>query len=115
MLFFKLSKHYELQMTESIIRLITDAVTHTGSPYLMHGVEQLSELIKTLPILAGVLLALHDGFSQLLNVGHPNLIEHRLALQAVFWHCRAEKRQGQELVPTLHLYHHRAERTRFPF
>ncbi len=58
-----------------------------GSLYLMHGVEQLGELIETLPVLAGVLLALHDGFPQLLNVRHPNIVEHRLALQAVLWHC----------------------------
>lgn len=64
--------------------------THTGSLYLMHGVEQLGELIKTLPVLAGVLLTLYDGFPQLLDVRHPNLIEHRLALQAVLWHCRRE-------------------------
>lgn len=58
-----------------------------GSLYLMHGVEQLGELIETLPVLAGVLLALHDGFPQLLNVRHPNIVKHRLALQAVLWHC----------------------------
>lgn len=58
----------------------------------MHGVQQLGELIETLPVLAGVLLALHDGFPQLLNVRHPNIIEHRLALQTVLWHC-AEQQQ----------------------
>lgn len=40
----------------------------SGSLYLMHGVEQLGELIETLPVLAGVLLTLHNGFPQLLNV-----------------------------------------------
>ena len=60
------------------------------SLYLMHGVEQLGELIETLPVLAGVLLTLHDSFPQLLDVGHPNLIKHRLALQTVLWHCGRE-------------------------
>lgn len=58
----------------------------------MHGVQQLGQLIETLPVLAGVLLALHDGFPQLLNVRHPNIVEHRLALQAVLWHCRRGKK-----------------------
>lgn len=58
----------------------------------MHGVQQLGQLIETLPVLAGVLLALHDGFSQLLDVRHPNIVEHRLALQAVLWHCGRNQR-----------------------
>lgn len=57
-----------------------------GSLYLMHGVEQLGELIETLPVLAGVLLTLYNGFPQLFDVRHPKLVEHRLALQAVLWH-----------------------------
>lgn len=61
----------------------------------MHGVQQLGELVETLPVLAGVLLPLHDGLPQLLDVGHPDLIKHRLALQAVLWHCRGG-RSGQE-------------------
>lgn len=68
-----------------------------GSLYLMHGVEQLGELIETLPVLAGVLLALHDGFPQLLNVRHPNIVEHRLAFQAVLWHCRTGETKDQHL------------------
>ena len=62
----------------------------------MHGVEQLGELIETLPVLAGVLLALHDGFPQFLNVRHPNIVEHRLALQAVLWHCGRERERERE-------------------
>lgn len=54
---------------------------------LLHGVQQLGQLVEALPVLAGVLLPLDDGFSQLLDVRHPDLIEHRLALQAVLWDC----------------------------
>lgn len=46
----------------------------------MHGIQQLGELIETLPVLAGVLFALHDGFAQLLDVGHADVVKHRLAL-----------------------------------
>lgn len=68
-----------------------------GSLYLVHGIEQLGELIETLPVLARVLLTLYDGFTQLLDVRHPNIVEHRLALQAILWHC--ERREiKQELV-----------------
>ncbi len=67
--------------------LITCNADVGGSLYLMHGVEQFGELIEALPVLAGVLLALHNGFPQLLNVRHPNIVEHCLALQAVLWHC----------------------------
>lgn len=56
--------------------------------YLMHGVQQLGELVETLPVLAGVLLAFHNGFPQLLNVRHADLLEHRLTLQAVLRYCR---------------------------
>ena len=62
----------------------------------MHGVQQLGQLIEALPVLAGVLLALHDGLPQLLNVRHPNIVEHRLALQAVLWHCRRGKTRGEQ-------------------
>lgn len=65
------------------------------SLYLMHGVQQLGELVETLPVLAGVLLTLHNGFAQLLDVRHPNLIKHCLALQAVLWHCGGGQTQCQ--------------------
>lgn len=68
-----------------------------GSSYLVHGVEQLGELIETLPVLAGVLLTLHDGFPQLLDVRHPNIVEHRLAFQAILWHCRRGQTKDQHL------------------
>lgn len=58
----------------------------------MHGVEQLGELIETLPVLARVLFTLHDGFPQLLDVRHPDLFEHCLALQAVLWNCVRRER-----------------------
>lgn len=61
----------------------------------MHGIQQLGELIETLPVLAGVLFALHDGFAQLLDVGHADVVKHRLALQAVFWHCRRRRAKEQ--------------------
>lgn len=64
-------------------------------PYLVHGVQQLGELVETLPVLAGVLLALHYGFSQLFDVRHADLVEHRLALQAVLGHCRRGDTQGE--------------------
>lgn len=74
--------------------------------YLMHGVEKLGELIETLPVLAGVFLALHNGFPQFLDVRHPNVIEYGLALQAVLWHCKRGTRcqhvgqkQGQRTNP----------------
>lgn len=63
----------------------------------MHGVEQLGELIETLPVLAGVLLTLHNGFPQLLDVRHPDIVEHRLALQAILWHCGKRETKGQHL------------------
>lgn len=63
--------------------------------YLVHGVEQLGELVEALPVLAGVLLALHYGFAQLLDVRHADVVEHRLALQAVLWHCGGEKHRRQ--------------------
>lgn len=63
--------------------------------YLVHGVEQLGELVEALPVLAGVLLALHYGFAQLLDVRHADVVEHRLALQAVLWHCGEEKHRRQ--------------------
>lgn len=55
--------------------------------HLLHGVQQLGELVEALPVLAGVLLPLDDGFSQLLDVGHPDLVEDRLALQTVLGDC----------------------------
>lgn len=64
----------------------------------MHGVQQLGELVETLPVLAGVLLPLHNCFSQLFDVGHAELIKHRLAFQAVLWHCRRESRPRQGLI-----------------
>jgi len=63
--------------------------------YLVHGVQQLGELVEALPVLAGVLFALHDGLAQLLDVGHADLVEHRLALQTVLRHCRrGEEEEG---------------------
>ena len=67
------------------------------SPYLMHGVQELGELVEPLPVLAGVLLALDDGLAQLLDVRHADLVEHHLALQAVLWHCRGERGGGGEV------------------
>lgn len=55
--------------------------------HLLHGVQELGELVEALPVLAGVLLPLDDGLSQLLDVRHPDLIEHRLALHPVLWDC----------------------------
>ena len=54
---------------------------------LLHGIEQFGELVEALPVLAGVLLSLYDGLAQLLDVGHPDLVKHGLALQAVLWYC----------------------------
>ena len=66
-------------------------------PYLVHGVQELGELVEALPVLAGVFLPLHDGLAQLLDVGHADLIKDRLALQAVLWHCRwGEEEEGDE-------------------
>ena len=63
--------------------------------YLVHGVQELGELVEPLPVLAGVLLPLHDGLAQLLDVGHADLVKDRLALQPVLWHCSGErKRRG---------------------
>lgn len=70
--------------------ICSQALKQVSGPhlYLVHGVEQLGELVETLPVLAGVLLALHDGLPQLLDVRHTNLLEHRLTLQTVLWHWR---------------------------
>lgn len=68
-----------------------------GSLYLVHGIEQLGELIETLPVLTRILLTLYDGFTQLLDVRHPNIVEHRLALQAILWHCERGEIKGQHL------------------
>lgn len=67
--------------------LPTSRKMFAASLYLVHGVQQLGELVESLPVLAGVLLALHDGFPQLLNVRHADLLKHCLTLQAILRHC----------------------------
>ena len=49
--------------------------TYCPPAYLVHGVQELGELVEALPVLAGVLLPLHDGLAQLLDVGHPDIIK----------------------------------------
>lgn len=75
--------------------------------YLVHGVEKLGELIETLPVLAGVLLALHYGFSKLLDVVHPDLLKHCLALQTILRHWGEKTRsRSSSLCEKAHLKPH---------
>lgn len=62
--------------------------------YLLHGVQELGELVEPLPVLAGVLLSFNNGFSQLLDVRHADFIKHSLAFKAILWYC--ENRWGQD-------------------
>lgn len=68
-------------------RKLDQQIRRVDASDLLHGVQQLGQLVEALPVLAGVLLPLDDGFSQLLDVRHPDLIEHRLALQTLLWDC----------------------------
>lgn len=49
--------------------------------YVMHGVQEFCQLVEPLPVLTGVAFPLDNGFPQLFDVGHPDLIKQLLALQ----------------------------------
>lgn len=56
----------------------------------MHRVQQFSQLIKSLPVLAGVPFPLDDGLAQLLDVRHADLLKQGLALQAFLGNCNRD-------------------------
>lgn len=52
-----------------------------SNTYVMHGVQEFCQLVEPLPVLTGAAFSLDNGFPQLFDVGHPDLIEQLLALQ----------------------------------
>ena len=60
----------------------------------MHGVHELGEVVEQLGAPGHALLPLVNGFGQLPDVALAHLVERRLALQSLQWHCRRARGFG---------------------
>lgn len=84
-------QHFWELNTHGFIQKCLEAKAQKIFNHIMHRVQQFSQLIKSLPVLAGVPFPLDDGLAQLLDVRHADLLEQGLALQAFLGNCREEE------------------------